>query len=147
MLIAAPIAGLALGLTATSASASTAATPAIYHSYHLFNKLDTSLHTNCTDFGHIYKQVGTASFSPPRDYANVQFYNEWVGDLHFERYYQEGFTTAIIDLGCVNGDWDYMYYGFHMAYRIQYITYNCYSAGCTAAVSYSAWKPGWAVIP
>jgi hypothetical protein len=73
-----------------------------------------------------YRQVGTASFSPPRDYANVLFESEWVEDLHYVRYYQEGFTTVIVNLGCVNHD---------------------YSAGCTAAVSYSDWRPGWAVIP
>jgi hypothetical protein len=147
MLIVAPLAGLLLGLTVTAASANAASAPAVYHSYHLYNKLDTSIAANCPDVSRIYRQVGSASFSPPRDYANVQFYNEWVGDLHYVRYYQEGFTTAIVDLGCVNHDYVYMYYGFHMAYRIQYITYNCYWAGCTAAVSYSAWKPGWAVIP
>jgi hypothetical protein len=147
MLIVAPLVGLLLSLTVTGASAYAASTPAIYHSYHLYNKLDTSVLANCPYVNHIYRQVGTASFSPPRDYANVLFENEWVGDLHFVRYYQEGFTTAIVNLGCVNNDFVYMYYGVHMAYRIQYITYNCYSAGCTAAVSYSAWKPGWAVIP
>ncbi len=146
MLIVAPLAGILLGLTVAAAPAYAA--PAIYHSYHLYNKLDTSIGANCPYNGtHIYRQVGTASYNPPRDYANVQFENEWVGDLHYVRYYQEGFTTAIVNLGCVNHDFVYMYYGFHMAYRIQYITYNCYSAGCTASVSYSAWKPGWAVIP
>jgi hypothetical protein len=150
MLIAVPLAGLALALTVTaeSASASTAATPAaIYHSYHLYNKLAPGYLSNCPYASHIYRQVGTASFSPPRDYANREFYNEWVGDLHFERYYQDGFTTAIVNLGCVNHDWVDMYYGRNMAYRIQYITLNCYSAGCTGATSYSAWKAGWAFIP
>jgi hypothetical protein len=147
MLIVAPLAGLLLGLTVTAASAYAASVPAVYHSYHLYNKLDTSIAANCPDVSHIYRQVGTASFSPPRDYANVQFLNEWVGNLHYVRYYQEGFTTAIVNLGCVNHDYVYMYYGFHMAYRIQYITYRCLYGECVGAVSYSAWKPGWAVIP
>lgn len=145
--IAAPLAGLILSLAVMAAPAS-AATPAIYHSYHLYNKLDTSILANCTSpSGTIFYQVGTASFSPPYDYANVKFYDSWAGNLHYVRYYQEGFTTAIVNLGCVNNDYVYMYYGVSMTYRIQYITYNCYSAGCSGTVSYSAWMPGWAVIP
>jgi hypothetical protein len=146
ILIVAPLAGLLLGLTVTAAPAYAAGVPRT--GYHLYNKLDTSILANCPYNGtHLYKQTGTAKYNPPRDYANVEFENEWVGDLHYVAYYQEGFTTAIVDLGCVNHDFDYVYYGFHMAYRIQYITLNCYSAGCTGATSYSAWKPGWAVIP
>ena len=147
VLIVAPLVGLLLGLTVTAASASAASTPAIYHSYHLDNKLDTSIKANCPYVNHVYRQVGTASFNPPRDYANVEFYNKWILNLHYVRTYQEGFTTAIVNLGCVNHDYVYMYYGFHMAYRIQYITFNCNNAGCAGAVSYSAWKAGWAVIP
>lgn len=131
--------------TTSPASASTTATAPIYHSYHLFNKLDTKIAANCPYVNRIYSRVGTATFSPPHDYKNILFYNEWVGNLHYVRYYQQGFTTAIVNLGCVNNDFVYMYYGYQMAYRIQYITYNCFGGGCTAAVSYSAWKYGWAV--
>ena len=145
-LIVAPIAALILSLAGMGAPAS-AATPAIYHSYHLYNKLDTRHLANCPYTNHIYSQLGTATFSSPYDYANVKFYDQWVGNLHYLRYYQEGFTTAIVNLGCVNNDFVDMYYGYSMTYRIQYITYNCYSGGCSAAVSYSAWMPGWAVIP
>jgi hypothetical protein len=145
-LIVVPLAGLLLGLAVTAAPAYAAGVPRT--AYHLYNKLDTSVHANCPYNGtHLYRQVGTAKYSPPRDYANVEFVNEWVLNLHYVDTYQEGFTTAIVDLGCVNHDVDYVYYGFYMAYRIQRIVYNCNSGGCTAAVSYTAWKPGWAVIP
>jgi hypothetical protein len=148
MIMIAPLVGLFLGLAVTAAPANAAVAAVPFTAYHLYNKLDTSIGANCPYNGtHLYRQVGTAKYSPPRDYANVVFVNKWVLDLHYVDTYQEGFTTAIVDLGCVHHDFDYVYYGFHMAYRIQRIVYNCYSAGCTAAVSYTAWKAGWAVIP
>ena len=139
-LLVASLAFLLAGLATSAAPALAASAP----NYHLYNKLDTAAGYNCPYSGtHIYGQVGTASFKSPYDYRNVEFYNEWVGDLHYERYYQEAFTSALVYRGCINNDVYYMYYGYQMTYRIQYITLNCYSGGCSGSVSYSAWKYGW----
>jgi hypothetical protein len=53
MLVVAPLAVLLRGLTVTAASAYAASAPAVYHSYQLYNKLDTSIAANCPYASHI----------------------------------------------------------------------------------------------
>jgi hypothetical protein len=138
MLTTAPLAVVVLGVSVAAAPAYAAAP-----SYHLFNR-SAGVSANCPYTGtHLYGQVGTANFSSPYDYQNVEFFNEWVGDLHYVKVYQEAFTSALVYEGCVNNDIDYLYYGYQMTYRIESIVYNCYGGGCTASVSYGPWKYGW----
>ena len=126
------------GLLAPAARANPVMGPA----YYLYSKHQPNVHANCIYSGiHLYKYLGSVGLDPHRRYKLVQYKATAVGNIHYDYYNDDAFSSAAKYSSCVHGDIDFSYYGLHKVQRTVVQVWYCSGGACTGGgVTYGSWR-------
>jgi hypothetical protein len=127
--------GLADGVPPSAASS-------ISQAFYLYSTRDTNIHANCIWRGNRYLAYnGVVVLHPYYAYRSVADGSSSGGIFETDYSLEDGFSTAIKDLYCRNGDFVYEYFGDHMVQRKETYIQVCYGMSCFPIYwSYTPWR-------
>lgn len=130
-----------LALAPTSAAARSSGGPYITQAYYLFYSHDLAIHANCLGPNRYIAYRGIVRLSPYRHYKVVRDGSATNGIFQTSYYLIDGFSTAVRDLYCRNGDFVYEYFGDHKVQQKETYVEVCYGMSCqTLDWFYTPWR-------